>query len=204
MPPPSCTGMSESTEAMISFTAASLRGLPATAPFRSTTWMRLAPLPAHCAAVLPGSFENTVAVCMRPCSRRTQAPSFRSIAGMISMECGAESRGIPVGEIAEQLEPRDARFLGMELRRENIIAGDRRGKVVRIAGRCGGERGHARLAVEAVHEIEAAAVGDPPPQRVRPRLPDLVPAHVRNLEAGFPRKCAHHARQQRETRGVSL
>lgn len=34
----------------------------------------------------PGSSENTVASFMSPCFRRTQWPSFRSMAGMISME----------------------------------------------------------------------------------------------------------------------
>ena len=54
MPPPSWTGMSESTAAMIALTAASFRGLPATAPFRSTTCRRRAPCSAHCAAAFAG------------------------------------------------------------------------------------------------------------------------------------------------------
>src|SRR5438132_5505258 len=183
MPPPSCTGTSESTAPMIAFTAASLRGLPATAPFKSTTWMRRAPFAAHCAAAFAGSVENTVADSMRPCSRRTQEPSFRSIAGMMSMECGEESSGIPGDEVAEEGQPRDAAFLGMELRRENIIACDGRGKGVGIGGRRRGERRRRRLAVEAVHEIGAAAVCDAAPERVRYQLPYLVPPHVRDLHA---------------------
>src|SRR5438270_9269505 len=184
MPPPSCTGISESTAPRIAFTAASLRGLPATAPFRSTTCSRRAPFSTHWAAALLGSFENTVAESMRPCSRRTHAPSFRSIAGMMSMECGMESSGIPGDEVTEECQPRDTAFLGMELRRENIIARDGRGKGVGIDGGRRGERRRRRLAVEAVHEIEAGSVGDAAPERVRCQLPHLVPAHVRDLYLG--------------------
>src|SRR5476651_4569 len=203
MPPPSCTGISESSAPMMSLIAASLRGLPETAPFRSTTWSRRAPFPAHCAATLPGSFENTVADSMRPCSRRTQWPSFRSIAGMISMG-GRDRLRIPGGEIAEEREPRGAAFLGMELRRENVIAGDRRGKGVRIPRRSRCERVFGRLAVVAVHEVEAAAVGDALPQRMRNELPHLVPAHVRNLEPRLAIERAHLPLEQCEPGRVAL
>src|SRR5438105_4814002 len=162
MPPPSWIGMSESTAAMMSFTAASLRGLPATAPFRSTTCRRRAPWDAQCAAALPGASENTVAVSMRPCCRRTQWPSFRSIAGMISI--GALPLGIPVGEVAEELEAGGGAFLGVEPRRENVIAGDCRGKGGTVARLAGGNGALGRRAVIAVHEIEAAAVGDAVPE----------------------------------------
>src|SRR5579862_979161 len=141
MPPPSCTGTSESTDAMIALIAASLPGLPARAPFRSTTCRRVAPIPVHCAAAFPGSLEYTVAFSMRPCSRRTHWPSLMSMAGMMIMAVAAESLGIPCGEIAEKSQPRDAAFFGMELGRENIIPRDGGGKAVRIAGGAGGEGG---------------------------------------------------------------
>src|SRR5258706_4053437 len=93
----------------------------------------------------------------------------------------------------------------MELRRENIIAGDGGGKVVgRVAGRGRLEPGVGGLAVVAVHEIEAAAVGDALPERVRGALPHLVPSHVRDLHAGPRREPAHLPRQQPQPRGVAL
>jgi hypothetical protein len=59
MPPPTCTGTSASTWARIALMAGSLRGLPAKAPFRSTTCRRRAPRPDQWAAILPGSSEKT-------------------------------------------------------------------------------------------------------------------------------------------------
>jgi hypothetical protein len=97
----------------------------------------------------------------------------------------------------------------MELRGENIIARDGRGKGVGVAGGGGRERRLRGLAVVAVHEVEARAVGDAPPERVRARLPDLVPAHVRNLQArgaplGREAESDDAARQQPEARRVAL
>ena len=62
-------------------TAAPFTGAPAKAPFRSTRCSHLHPAASNAAACAPGSVPNTVAVAMSPRSRRTQAPSFRSIAG---------------------------------------------------------------------------------------------------------------------------
>src|SRR5258706_15475810 len=204
MPPPSCTGMSESTAAMICLMAASLRGLPTIAPFRSTTCRRRAPSWADCEAVLPGSFEKTVALSMRPCSRRTQAPSFRSIAGMMIMGCWGAILGIPGGEVAKEREPRVAALLGMELRRENIIPRDGRGKGIGIVRLSRGDRTLGRLAIEAVHEIEPARVLDALPQRVRGDLAHLVPAHVGNLHARPALEALHLAPNQREPGRVAF
>src|SRR5260221_14159044 len=121
--------MSESSAAMMSFTAFSFLGLPAMAPFRSTTCRRRAPLPAHCAAALPGSFENTVADSMRPCSRRTQWPSFKSIAGMIIMARRGPLR-IPSGEVAKKREAGGGGLGGEELRGDERLGVDRRGAIV--------------------------------------------------------------------------
>jgi hypothetical protein len=85
MPPPSCTGISSPTTAVISRIASSFFGTPATAPLRSTRCSRLAPCSSQCWAIAAGSSENTVAVCISPCFRRTQLPSLMSIAGMICM-----------------------------------------------------------------------------------------------------------------------
>src|SRR5690606_12154441 len=66
-------------------TTSPLTGWPSKAPFRSTRCRRRQPPSTHLAAMLTGSSENTVESAMRPWRRRTQAPSFRSIAGIISI-----------------------------------------------------------------------------------------------------------------------
>ena len=79
MPPPSCTGML--TISRMRSTAPAFIGLPAKAPSRSTRCRYLKPCASNVWAWLPGSRLNTVARFMSPCCRRTQTPSFRSIAG---------------------------------------------------------------------------------------------------------------------------
>ena len=87
MPPPIWIGVFSPTALIISRITFSFFGLPATAPFRSTMCRRRAPSADQCLAIATGSSENTVAESMRPCCKRTQWPSFRSIAGMISTGC---------------------------------------------------------------------------------------------------------------------
>ena len=71
--------------ATISLIALSFFCLPANAPLRSTICRRRAPCSSQWAACSPGELENTVASSIKPCFRRTHCPSFRSIAGMISI-----------------------------------------------------------------------------------------------------------------------
>ena len=84
MPPPSWICSCWPTAAITSRITFSFFGRPATAPFRSTMCRRFAPCAAQCLAIATGSSEKTVAEFMSPCFRRTQRPSFRSIAGMMS------------------------------------------------------------------------------------------------------------------------
>ena len=79
MPPPSCTGMPAA--ATMAATAAAFTGRPAKAPLRSTTWSQRQPAAANSRACAAGSALKTVAVAISPRTRRTQAPSFRSMAG---------------------------------------------------------------------------------------------------------------------------
>src|SRR5438128_2299613 len=92
----------------------------------------------------------------------------------------------------------------MELRRENIIAGDGRDKGIRVARRGSRQRRQRGLAIEAVHEIEASAVGDALPQGMVGELPHLVPPHVRDLESLRLGQRTYAARQQGETRCITL
>ncbi len=56
-------------------------------------------------------------------------------------------------------------FFGVELDGKNIIPGHRAGKGPSVHGGGRRERVVARLGIVAVHEVEAAAVGDAGPQR---------------------------------------
>src|SRR5688572_29151349 len=191
MPPPSWIGTLSPTAAIISRITFSFLGRPAMAPFRSTMCRRRAPCAAQCFAMATGSSEKTVAVLMSPCFRRTQRPSFRSIAGITS------TSGAPAYEIGEELQAGGLAFFRVELDRENVIPGDRAGKGRAVHARGGAERPLARGGIVAVHEVKAAAVGDAFPEGVRPRLDHLVPAHVGDLQP-LQAKARHLARQQRE------
>src|SRR5690606_17253962 len=193
MPPPSCTGTLPPTASTIDLIAASLRGRPATAPFRSTRWMRRAPCSTQWRAVAAGSSENTVSAFMSPCFRRTQRPSFRSMAGMRSIGMvalgsgggvrGAAARGLPghapvtggglglpVNEVLVELQAVGRALLRMELGRENVIPRHRRGKAKPVLGLPDGERGTRRRGVETVDEVEVRPVGHARPDRVRQGL----------------------------------
>src|SRR5664279_3180319 len=201
MPPPSWTGISSPTSARIALTAPSLTGLPANAPFRSTRWRRRAPASIQRRAIAAGFSLKTVESFMSPCFRRTQRPSFRSIAGIRSMAASnggqPDGRGsrrpwarrgpdaasrIPVQEVAVQGQPECGALFRMELRRENIIARKRRGKAATVVGFANTVARVGRARLETVHEVEVAGVGNTPPDRVRPGLDHLVPAHLRHLE----------------------
>src|SRR5436190_6115108 len=177
MPPPSWICSCWPTAAITSRITFSFFGRPATAPFRSTMCRRFAPCAAQCRAIATGSSENTVAEAMSPCFRRTQRPSFRSIAGMMSTVVLASldrASGTPVHEVGEKLQAGGGAFFGVELDGKNVIPRHRAGKGRTVNTLRGGERPVARLRVVAVHEIEAAPVGDALPQRVRTLLEDLV------------------------------
>ena len=183
MPPPSCTGISSPTSRRIALIAASLTGLPAKAPFRSTRCRRRAPASSQRRAIAAGSSLKVVAWSMSPCFRRTQWPSLRSIAGISSMaEAGVETAAVererrssrasrvPVQEVAVEGQAVVGALLGVELGRKNIIARQRAGKARAVLGFADAVARVRRPGVEAVHEIEVAAVGHARPERVRPRL----------------------------------
>src|SRR4029077_8896519 len=67
-----------------------------------------------------------------------------------------------------------------------------------------GDGALGRLAIEAVHEIEAARVLDAFPQGGGRELGPLVPAHVGNLQARPARESLHLATYQREAGRVAL
>src|SRR5438105_13055593 len=157
MPPPSWIAALSPTAAIMSRITFSFFGRPAIAPLRSTMCRRLAPCAAQCFAMATGSSENTVAVLMSPCFRRTQRPSFRSIAGMMS------TSGTPVHEVGQELQAGGLAFFRVELDGKNVIPGNRAGKGLPVDGAAGGQRRVAGRGIVAVHEVEAAAVGDARP-----------------------------------------
>src|SRR5664279_1340750 len=91
--------------------------------------------------------------------------------------------GSPVEEVAIQRQTMSGALFGMELRRENVIPRQRRGKAAAVVGFARTVALIRRADVIAVHEIEVGAVGNACPDRVRLGLEDLVPAHLRHLEA---------------------
>src|SRR6185436_3631030 len=185
MPPPSWICSCWPTAATISRITFSFFGRPATAPFRSTTCRRFAPSAAQCLAIATGSSEKTVAVLMSPCFRRTQRPSFRSIAGMMSTKCSEDAlskrSGVPAQEVGEKSQAGGLAFFRVELDGENIILSHCAGKGRSVDAGRGGQRPVAGRGIVAVHEVEAAAIGDALPERVRLVLDHLVPPHVGDL-----------------------
>src|SRR5258706_15063047 len=187
MPPPSWICSSRPTAAIMSRITFSFFGRPAIAPLRSTMCRRFAPCAAQCFAIATGSSENTVAEFISPCFRRTQRPSFKSIAGMMSTGVLAslgKASGTPVHEVGEKLQAGGGAFFGVELDGKNVIPRHRAGKGGTVHPSPADQRRVARLQVVAVHEIEARAVGDALPHRMGPRLDDLVPPHMGDFAAG--------------------
>src|SRR4029079_13765047 len=100
---------------------------------------------------------------MSPCLRRTQRPSFKSIAGMMSTGPGAaredrskKESGTPPHEVGKELQAGGLAFFGVELDGKNIIPGHRAGKGPPVHRGAGGERWIARRGIVAVHEVEPA------------------------------------------------
>src|SRR5450631_182175 len=218
IPPPSCTGISSPMTLTTSRITDSFFGLPANAPFRSTMCSRPAPSSSQCCAIAAGSSENTVAECISPCFRRTQCPSLISIAGMMCMAAVGSRPGerrevtevtsgasVPGDEVGKQLETGAVTLLWMELHGKDISACNRASKRRWIIDAGGRQRTVIRHRVVAMCEIEAGCVSNALPKRVRPRLANAVPAHVRDLEPGAARidhrsvrETFHAAMQQAE------
>src|SRR5690606_39723628 len=72
-----------------------------------------------------------------------------------SSDLGAS--GTPAYEIGEELQAGRLAFFGMELDRENVIAGHRAGKGRAVPADSGRERGVPRRGIVAVHEIGRAS-----------------------------------------------
>src|SRR5690606_10968852 len=130
-----------------------------------------APFSTQLLAMAAGSSPNVVARSMSPCCRRTQWPSFRSIAGMRSMVGNVKAvggmaqqrwrplvSGRPLQEVAVESEALVGAFFRMELRSKNIIAcnhSSKAGAVIRLSDAVARIR---RSGIEAVDEIEVAAI----------------------------------------------
>src|SRR5690606_21966546 len=177
MPPPICTGMSSATALMMDLMAASFLGLPATAPFRSTRCRRLAPCSSHCVAMAAGSSEKMVASSRSPWRRRTQRPSFRSMAGMSSMMLW-----IPINKIPIQAQTMVGAFFGMELYCENVSRCHGTGKARSVVTYPNSKRRIVRFGIVAMHKIKMGLVRYALPQCVAARLLDAIPPHVGHLQ----------------------
>src|SRR5690606_8578481 len=188
MPPPIWIGSCGNRFAM-AVTASPLTGVPAKAPLRSTRCSRRAPASTQRCAIDTGSSPYTVESSIRPWRKRTQLPSFKSIAGIISMEAipnkwveGGLYLAVPLQEVFQQLQASIAAFFRMELHREQIVARQRCIDVDAVACGRGDAVGLFAVHVVAVHEVEAAVLCNVAPQRMRAALMHLIPAHVRHLQ----------------------
>src|SRR3989344_102066 len=178
---------------MIALMAASLTGLPANAPLRSTRCRRRAPASSQRRAMAAGSSPKVVESFMSPCLRRTHLPSFRSIAGissMAGMRVGQSSKmpdwarregfraapdalagtrpcsGPPEQEIAIQGQAVFGALFRVELRGENVIPRHETGKADTVLGFAGAVLGIVHMRMVAVNEVEPALVGDARPARM--------------------------------------
>src|SRR6266849_9116066 len=89
-------------------------------------------------------------------------------------------------EIFEQLQSDALAFFRMKLRGEDVIFPHRRRERPAVVGASGHDGWIARLREKAVHEIDVTAARDPIEQRAGGLGDlDLVPADLRNLEAGL-------------------
>src|SRR3989344_947087 len=178
---------------MIALMAASLTGLPANAPLRSTRCRRRAPASSQRRAMAAGASPKGVEAFMSPCLRRTHLPSFRSIAGissMAGMRVGQSSKmpdwarregfraapdalagtrpcsGPPEQEIAIQGQAVFGALFRVELRGENVIPRHDTGKADTVLGFAGAVLGIVHMRMVAVNEVEPALVGDARPARM--------------------------------------
>src|SRR5476649_413135 len=93
------------------------------------------------------------------------------------------SSRLPVNEVFVQQQAGGGAFLRVELGGENIVARDGTAERRAVHGLPDGMGRLLRLRIVTMHEIEITVVRYTVPQRMRRRLPDLVPAHLRHLEA---------------------
>src|SRR3546814_17152268 len=102
-----------------------------------------------------GSSEKMVASSRSPWRRRTQRPSFRSMAGMSSMMLW-----IPINKIPVQTQTEVSAFFGMELYCENVSRCHSAGKACAVMAYPNSKRWIGRFGIVAVYEIKIRLVGN--------------------------------------------
>src|SRR5471030_1977109 len=121
------------------------------------------------------------------------------------------SSRLPVNEVFVQQQAGGGAFLRVELGGENIVARDGTAERRAVHGLADGVGRLFRLRVITMHEIKIAVVRYALPQGMGHRLPDLVPAHLRHLEAravvlqlAVELEAHHFAGQQAKASRVAL
>src|SRR5262245_20497976 len=106
------------------------------------------------------------------------------MAGMISTRRRLPNDGSSrdLQEVGVHAEASIAALLGVELRRDNVVAGDDRCEVHAVFGLADHNGWIRGLRIVRVYEVEVRAVGDTIEYWVRPDDSHLVPAHVGHLE----------------------
>ena len=168
-------------------------------------------LAAHLAVTVGHAVERAVE---RPAhgAAKTASTDHRGISGIDGWFMGAQAHPSQARhqEVGEQREAGALALLGVELHREEPLAGDGGRELPAVLARAGDDRVVAGTHVVAVHEIEALGVVDAVPQRVVQPLTHPVPPHVRDLETsalGVDRirgKADRAAREPPESRGVRV
>src|SRR5262249_20535300 len=129
-----------------------------------------------------------VARAMSPCSRRTHAPSFRSMAGKRITISADEGSRLPFQEIGNQPQAQPLTLFRMELRADRGVASDDRSKPASIIDIGKDVLRLRSLQMKGVHEIGVQAIGaerNIAKQRMRLARIERVPPHVRYLQAGI-------------------
>src|SRR6266550_6844803 len=119
---------------MIARIALAFTEWPAKAPFRSTTCSHSKPAASKAAACAVASSLKIVACAMSPWRRRTQRPSFRSMAGNRITRLSSRP---PFEEAFQEGEALRLAFLRMELSAGDVVAADNGRDRSRVVG--GGE-----------------------------------------------------------------
>lgn len=114
-------------------------------------------------------------------------------------------------KIFVELQTGGSAFFRMKLRRKDIIASGSAAKRLAVVRFSQCVSRIVRYCIVAVYEIKITLVGNPVPHRMGAELPDLVPAHLRHLEARtvllnlvLQIKTHDLARHQAQTSGVTL
>src|SRR5882762_3099342 len=116
---------------------------------------------------------------MSPCFKRTQRPSFRSMAGKMIT---SESLNLPFEKTLQKGKADALTLLGMELRADDVVASDDGRDRSAVIRRRQNMRRTFRPDAIGVHEIHVRPVRHALQHRMRAKNAERIPTHMRNLQ----------------------